>query len=120
MEYRSYTELDVWKKSRTLVSQVYGLTKNFPREEIYGLTNQMRRSAVSISSNIAEGCGRSTSKDSTQFSFIARGSIYELETQLYLAFDQQYLSEDDLKLCLVALSDCKKMLNGFINYFQKF
>lgn len=68
-----YIELDVWKESRILVKDVYSLTKSFPQEELYGLTNQLRRSAVSIPSNIAEGCGRRTAPDTIQFLPISRG-----------------------------------------------
>ena len=78
-----YTELEVWKESRILVKDIYSITKSFPKEEIYGLSNQLRRCAVSIPSNIAEGCGRRTSADTIQFLHISRGSLYELETQLY-------------------------------------
>ncbi len=119
MSKQSYTELDVWKQSRSLVNIIFLLTKKFPKEEIYGIVSQMRRSAVSVPSNIAEGCGRNYPKDSIQFFFIARGSLYELETQLYLSFDQNYISEDDLNSTLKTILDCKKLLNGFINYYQK-
>jgi four helix bundle protein len=78
-----YINLDVWIESRKLTNLVYDLTKNYPKEEIFGLTNQIRRCAVSVPSNIAEGCGRNTSKETIYFLFIARGSLYELETQIY-------------------------------------
>ena len=81
----------MWKKSISLVSQIYKLTQNFPKEEIYGLTNQIRRCSVSIPSNIAEGCGRQHPKDSLQFFYISRGSLFELETQLYIALDLKYI-----------------------------
>ena len=113
-----YVNLDVWIESRKLTNLVYDLTKNYPKEEIFGLTNQMRRCAVSTPSNIAEGCGRSTSKDTMHFLFIARGSLYELETQLYLSLDQNYLDEEKLKLILNQIILCKKLLNGFINYYR--
>ena len=118
-EILSYRELDVWKQSRSLVKSIYQLTKNFPKEEQLGLTSQMRRAAVSIPSNIAEGCGRNHFKDSIQFFFVARGSIYELETQLTLASDLELISIDDLETNLNQIIRCKKLLNGFINYFQK-
>ena len=86
-----YTELEVWKESRILVKDIYSITKSFPKEEIYGLSNQLRRCAVSIPSNIAEGCGRRTSADTIQFLHISRGSLYELETQLYIALDLNYI-----------------------------
>ncbi|MCA0958028.1 four helix bundle protein [Muricauda ruestringensis] len=112
-----YIELDVWKESRELVKLVYDLTKVFPKEEIYGLTNQIRRCSCSIPSNIAEGCGRKTPNDTIRFLHIARGSLYELETQLFLSFDQEYLSQKELDLILSQIVLCKKLLNGFINYY---
>lgn len=118
-EYTSYTELDVWKQSRELVNLIYTTTKSFPKEELYGLTSQIRRSAVSIPSNIAEGLGRNHTKDSLQFFFIARGSQYELETQVYLAFDQQFINHETLEIILDKITTGKKLLNGFINYYQK-
>ncbi|MGB3776310.1 MAG: four helix bundle protein [Leeuwenhoekiella sp.] len=80
-----FKELKVWQKSVELVSQIYSSTKSFPKNKIYGLTSQIRRSAVSIPSNIAEGCGRKTSKDFKNFLSIALGSAFELETQLLIA-----------------------------------
>lgn len=115
---KSYTSLDVWKKSRKLTSRIYSLTKKFPKDELYGLTNQIRRCAVSIPSNIAEGCGRSHPKESIHFFHIARGSLYELETQLYLSFDQNYITEVELNDSLLLIIDCKKLINGFINYYK--
>ena len=82
------------------------------------MSNQIRRCVVSIPSNIAEGCGRIQSKDSIQFFYISRGSLFELETQLYLAFDQNYIDEPTLKLSIENTTTCKKLLNGFINYYQ--
>lgn len=115
---KSYIELDVWKQSRLLVKQVYELTKQFPKEEQYGLSNQMRRCSVSIPSNIAEGHGRNHTKDSLQFFFIARGSLYELETQLYLSNDLGYFPLDILNEILGKITTCKQMLNGLIRYFE--
>ncbi len=116
---KSHTDLDVWKESRALVKNVYEITKAFPKEEVYVLTTQMRRCAVSIPSNIAEGSGRNYAKDSIQFFHIARGSLYELETQMYLAFDQDYISEVILTDKLNVISKCKQMLNGLINYHER-
>ncbi len=116
--YKSYIELDVWRESRKLVNLIYVLTKKFPKEEIYGLTNQMRRCSVSIPSNIAEGCGRQHLKDSIQFFYIARSSLYELETQVYLVFDQKYILEQEFDKSLESITLCKKLLNGFIKYFH--
>lgn len=114
-----YTKLDVWIEARKLVNLLYSSTQLFPKEELFGLTNQMRRAAVSIPSNIAEGCGRQTAKDTIHFLHISRGSLYELETQYYLAFDQKYIDESNFNIALVKIQDCKKLLNGFINYYKK-
>ncbi len=114
----NYTDLDVWKSSRALVKQVYLLSASFPNEELYALTNQVRRCSVSIPSNIAEGIGRQSDKETIHFLFIAKGSIYELETQLFLAFDLNYLTQDRLDNIIEQITTCKKLLNGFINYFK--
>lgn len=118
-EVVSYRELDVWKQSRLLVKNIYQLTKSFPKEEQFGLTSQMRRSAISIPSNLAEGCGRNHFKDSVQFFFVARGSLYELETQRVLAADLALISANELEINQEQITRCKKLLNGFINYFQR-
>ena len=73
---------------------------------------------VSVPSNIAEGIGRQSDKETIHFLYIAKGSLFELETQMYLAFDLEYISEDQLKVILEQLTSCKKLLNGFINYFK--
>lgn len=115
----NYIKLEVWLEARKLTSLVYHTTKTFPKEELYSLTNQIRRCAISIPSNIAEGCGRQTSKDTIHFLHISRGSLYELETQFYLALDQKYISEDDFNTIITHAETCKKLLNGFINYYKK-
>jgi len=116
---KNYTELDVWIKSRELVSIIYEASKKFPEKENYGLTLQMRKAVISVPSNIAEGCGRNHTKETIQFLYISRGSLFELETQIYLAFDQQYLSQENLNLILDKITECKKLVNGFINYFEQ-
>jgi four helix bundle protein len=115
----NYTELEVWKYSRELVKEVYLLTKKFPKEELYSLTNQIRRSAVSIPSNIAEGIGRQSNKETIHFLYISKGSLQEVETQLYLSFDLEYISREDLDIILKKVISNKKLLNGFINYYKK-
>lgn len=118
-EKKAYIDLDVWKEARALANNIYVATQLFPKEEMFGLISQMRRCAVSVPSNIAEGCGRNHAKDSIQFFFIARGSIYELETQLYISFDQNYIDEAMLKSTLLKLETTRKLLNGFIKYYQQ-
>ena len=88
---KSYRDLIAWKKSIDLVGKIYSFTRSFPKEEIYGLTSQIRRAAVSIPSNIAEGAGRSGHREFVQFLSIARGSLSELETQLLIAADLGYM-----------------------------
>ena len=114
-----YTKLEVWTESRKLANLTYDVSKQFPKDELFALTNQMRRSAVSIPSNIAEGIGRQTTKDTINFLHISRGSLYELETQCYLALDQNYIDENNFNIIINQIQICKKLLNGFINYYKK-
>ena len=111
-------DLEIWKESRVLVNKAYQATQKFPQEEMYGLVSQIRRCSVSIPSNIAEGCGRRTSADTIQFLHIARGSIYELETQFYLSLDQSFVTQIEFDDILIQIIKCKKLLNGFINYYR--
>ncbi len=119
MGFQDFSELDVWLSSRKLTNSIYNLTKGFPTSEQFGLTNQMRRSAVSIPSNIAEGCGRNTIKGKLAFFYISRGSLFELETQLYISLDQNFINEDTFNEVSEQIQTSKKLLNGFINYFKK-
>lgn len=112
----TFTDLDAWKESRALVKMVYTCIERFPKEEIYGLQSQIKRAAISIPSNIAEGCGRSQPKDMMRFYYIARGSAYELETQLYLSLDLNFIDETDLKTMLEKLKKIRILLAGLINY----
>ncbi|MGB4329118.1 MAG: four helix bundle protein [Tenuifilum sp.] len=114
-----YKQLDVWIASRQLANSIYTISKNFPKDEIFGLTQQIRKSAISVPSNIAEGLGRNHLNEIIQFLYIARGSLFELETQIYIAFDQGYLESDNLKQITDTIEKCKKLLNGFINYYLK-
>ena len=115
---QNYKDLRVWQHSRALVKSIYLLTQHFPGEEKFGLTNQMRRAAVSVPSNIGEGAGRQTPKDTIQFLVIARGSLYELETQCYLAFDLSFIDLPDLNRILEQLSSCIQLVQGFIRYYR--
>lgn len=114
-----YTKLDVWQEARKLANIIYTISKQFPREEVYGITNQMKRCAVSVPSNIAEGCGRQTSKDTIQFLHISRGSLYELETQFFIALDQKYMAEEQFNQVFELIQSCKRLRDGFINYYKK-
>ena len=103
MGYKSYKELIVWQKAMDLVDEVYRLVKLLPREEAFALSDQLRRSAVSVPSNIAEGHGRQSRKEFSQFLSIARGSVFEVETQIHIGIRQQFFSavqaEPALMLC---------------------
>jgi len=92
---RSYKDLDVWKRSIDLVKKIYLVTKDFPKDEIYGLINQMRKCAVSISSNIAEGKMRQHTNEYIQFLYIALGSCAELETQIIISRELGYINENE-------------------------
>ena len=111
----SYKELIVWQKAKALAGDVYRTTDNFPRHETYGLTSQLRRAAVSVASNIAEGQGRLTKGEFQQFLGHARGSLLELETQLAIAVDLHYLSLDGLTLLEAKTSEVRRLLNGLID-----
>ncbi len=115
---KDYKELDVWQSARKLVVAVYKFTSGFPKEEVYGLTSQIRRCAVSIPSNIAEGVGRNFAKETIQFLHISRGSIYELETQLIIAKDLGYLDDEKLNKLNELLTKTRMLLNGFISYYN--
>lgn len=114
--FLTYEKLEVWIEARKLVSLIYTTSKKFPKEEQYGLSSQIRRAAVSVPSNIAEGCGRNTTKDKLRFFYFSRGSLFELETQMYVASDLKYITEDDKIGLKNQIELCKKLLNGFINY----
>ncbi len=109
----SYQELNVWKKAVSLVVEVYRLTKNFPREELYALSSQIQKASISIPANIAEGWG--TKKEYIQFLKIARGSLLELETHLIISQKLNYITQKDLEVLLMKTQEVGKMLNGLIN-----
>ena len=90
-----------------------------PNDEKFNLIHQIKKCAVSIPSNIAEGCGRQTAKETINFLHISRGSLYELETQCYVALDQKYIDENNFNIVFNQMQSCKKLLNGFINYYKK-
>jgi four helix bundle protein len=105
-----HKDLNVWKKSMQFVLEIYSLTSHFPKEEIYGLTSQIRRAAVSIPSNIAEGAARQTQKEFCQFLYVSMGSLAELETQLIIAQNLKYIETFDNQ----SIDEIRKMLNGLI------
>lgn len=116
MSLKDYKELEVWKKSRQLVQNIYMLAKDFPNDEKIGLSSQIKRSSISISSNIAKGIGKQTKKETKQFFYIAKESLYELETQL---FDLSFINEKILNVTISQLIEVRKLIIGFIKYLEK-
>jgi four helix bundle protein len=110
MGVRDYRDLIVWQKSMDLVAEVYRLTRGFPREELFGLTSQVRRAAVSIPSNIAEGQARQSTAEFRRFLSIAQGSRAEVETQLLIAVRLNYSTESDVQTAVSLLTEIQKML----------
>jgi len=115
---KNYKELKVWQKSYELCLKIYRLTARFPREERYGLTSQIRRSAVSIPSNIAEGYGRKTTVDYIRLLYISYGSVCELETQILLAGDLGYIKKDDLDKVKEGIGEIERMLKALIKSLE--
>ena len=116
MAVKRYEDLVVWQKAMQLAKMVYGVQKQLPKAEIYGLGDQIRRAAVSIPSNIAEGFGRDTEKEFRHFLSIARGSLFETKTQLQLAESLGYLTIDSELLAL--FSEVAKLINGLCRSFS--
>jgi four helix bundle protein len=110
---KSFKELNVWQKGIELVEMIYKITASFPEEEKYGLSAQMRRAAVSIPSNIAEGHLRKTAKDFKQFLSIARGSCAELETQIIISYKLGFIQEDNFSDLSSRIEELSKMLSSF-------
>ena len=116
---RSYKDLDIWKRGVELVKNIYQVTRDFPKSETYALVDQIRRAAVSIPSNIAEGHNRQHKKEFKQFLFIALGSLAELETQLIIAEKLGYLKKEKLNQSLLEMDAIGKMTRGLIKRLQK-
>lgn len=110
----SFANFGVWKEGHKLVLLIYKLTKKFPKEELFALVPQMRRAAVSVTSNIAEGYGRSSQKDKIHFYFIARGSLTELENQTLISKDIGYISEGEFGETYEKILEVSRLLNSFI------
>jgi four helix bundle protein len=115
---KNYKDLKVWQKAYQLCITIYKITKHFPKEEQYGLTSQIRRSAVSVPSNIAEGYGRKTTQEYMQSLYIAYGSHCELETQIMLSKDLGYIKSDDFQELQQNIGDVERMLKALIKSLQ--
>jgi len=109
---QNYKKLKVWQKAINLSIKVYAITKDFPKEEIYSLTSQIRRCAISIPSNIAEGAGRRASKDFNHFLDISLGSSCELDTQLLISAELNYIKKEVYEEFLLEIDEIQKMING--------
>ena len=112
---RSFTDLKVWQEGHELVILIYKITKEFPKEELFGLTSQMRRAAASITSNIAEGFGRQGYKEKIQFYYLAQGSLIELKDQILIAKDVGYLEKQDISPLVDKINNTHKLLQGLIS-----
>lgn len=117
---KEFTDLRVWQEAHALVLFIYTSTKKFPREELFALTNQMRRAAVSITSNIAEGFGRQGYREKIQFYYMAQGSLIELKNQLFVSRDVSYLPESDFRKAQDLANGCHQLLQGLIKKSKSF
>jgi len=116
---RTHKDLLVWQKAVDLVIEVYNVTKSFPKDEIYGLISQIRRAAVSIPANIAEGAARQTKKEFQQFIHIAMGSLAELETHFIIAIRLTYCDNKQADAVLIKLDEIRRMLSGLLHHCKE-
>ena len=116
---KNYKELKVWQRSYQLCLEIYKITKGFPKEERYGLTSQLRRAAVSVPSNIAEGYGRKTTPEYIRFLYIAYGSNCELETQILLSGDLGYIETGKLEILKEGIGEVERMLKALIKSLER-
>lgn len=114
MGIKSFQDLDIWKRSVALVTNIYNVTKVFPKEELYGLTGQLRRAAVSIPSNIAEGFTKYHNGEYKQFLYVATGSGAELKTQIIIALNLDYLRKEEADILLDEIEQISKMTMSLI------
>jgi four helix bundle protein len=116
---KPHKKLEAWKQSMDLVIEIYRTTENFPSQEIYGLTNQIRRAAISIPSNIAEGAARQTKKEFTNYLHMAQGSLSELDIQIELASRLGYFDQETFRMLDERLERIDKMITGLIHHLSK-
>jgi|SRR5579871_1829459 len=119
MQVKRYRDLIAWQKAIALVAHIYAVTAAFPRDEIYGLTSQLRRAAVSVPSNIAEGPGRASTGEFTQFLCQARCSLFEVETQLILSMNLGYTTVEQQEMLSDEVCELGRILNGLITSLQQ-
>lgn len=116
---KTHKDLDCWKNSIELVKAIYELTGKFPKEELFGLTSQLRRAAVSVPSNIAEGSARNSKKEYIQFLYIATGSLSEIETQIIITKELNLIDETNFNLIMNSMNLIRAQLTGLIKYLKK-
>ncbi len=116
MDYKfSFEKLEVWQVARALASEIYKLTESYPKSELYGLTSQSRRAVISVSSNIAEGTSRQSFTEQARFTEIAYGSLSELLSQLFIAYDLEYISEETLSYFKMKVGNISKKISSLRN-----
>ena len=115
---RSFEELTIWQEARKFTIRMYTLTKRFPKEELYGLTSQIRRASVSIMSNIAEGFNRRSTKEFINFLIIARASTFEVQNDLYIALDLNYINEEDFQAGYNHAQKIAMSINKLVTYLK--
>ena len=118
MAWQNYRQLHVWNKAMQLTDAVYDLIETLPKSEIFALSAQLRRAVVSVPSNIAEGSGRSSDREFKQFLSVAKGSVYEVETQLLICVRRRYLTQADAKRALLLCDEVSRMLTALILYID--
>ena len=115
----TYKDLEVWQAAMKMVFHIYRDTATFPKQEMFGLTSQLRRAAVSVASNIAEGKGRFSDRELSQFLSVARGSVFEIETQVAIALKLGYVTKPQSQGLLNRCAEVGRLLNGFIKAVRK-
>ena len=119
MHYYSFEKLDVWRLSRELTADIYRLTKAFPKDEMFGLSSQIRRASISVASNIAEGTSRTSGKDKAHFSVIAYSSLMEVLNQVIIACDLEYISQEDSDSLRIKVNEISNKLIALKNAQMK-
>ncbi len=119
MKIQTFEDLIVWQKAHKLTLEIYRATKNFPKEEIYGITNQLRKAATSVSANIVEGHSRKSQKEFLQFLNISKGSLEEVKYFLILSKDLNYLKKDEFEILLEQYNEASKILYAFTQSISK-
>ena len=117
-DYKSFEDLEAWKKAREFKKDISALTKKFPDHERYELTRQIKRSSRSVTANLAEGQGRFHFKDNSRFARISRGSLKETLDHLITAYDEEYISENELNNFRLKYNHCLKLVNGYVSYLE--